>query len=50
MLVYMTQAIDSLYKKTVQFRPDIEDLDDLVINMQVKNDAPFTIKTELQAS
>ena len=43
----MTQVVDNLYTKTVQFKPDIGDLNDLVINMRVKNDAPFIFKTRL---
>ena len=35
LLVYMTQSIDNLYTKTVQFRPDIEDFEDLVVNVEL---------------
>ena len=38
LLVYMTQAVDNLYGKTVEFRPDIQDFNDLVINMDLKKD------------
>jgi len=38
LIVYMTQAIDNLYAKTINFRPKIENLDDLVINVNLKPD------------
>ena len=50
LLVYMTQAIDNLHSNTVNFRPNIQDFDDLVINVDVKPDATITLKQALSDS
>lgn len=47
LLIYMTQAVDNLYAKTVNYRPSIEDFNDLVINVDVKPDAAADFKQML---
>lgn len=50
MLVHMTQAVDNLYTKTAQFRPSIENLDELVVDLKLNHDAFKVIKTTLNES
>ena len=50
LLVYMTQAVDNLYTKTVNFRPNIENFDDLIVNVEVQEDSQVTLKTALSES
>ena len=47
LLVYMTQAVDNLYTKTVNFRPNIENFDDLIVNIEVQEDSAAKLKTAL---
>ena len=47
LLVYMTQAVDNLYSKTVNFKPSIDNFDDLVVNVDVEQ---THIKTVLAQS
>ena len=48
--MYMTQAVDNLYTKTVNFRPNIENFDDLIVNVEVQEDSQATLKTALSES
>jgi len=50
LIVYMTQSIDNLYSKTVNYRPNIENFDDLVINVEVEPEARSALKAALTAS
>ena len=47
LLTYMTQAVDNLYTKTVNFKPRIENLNDLIVKVEVPTEAPNTIKEAL---
>ena len=44
LLVYMTQAIDKIYSKTVNYKPNIDNLDDLVVNIEVDAEIGSTLK------
>ena len=50
LLVYMTQAVDNLYTKTVNYRPEIENFDDLVISVEAEPMATQALKTALAES
>ena len=50
LLVYMTQAIDNLYTKTVEYTPSIDDFEDLVVNVDVRGDAAAKMKLSLADS
>lgn len=44
LLVYMTQAVDNLFAKTVNYRPNIDNFDDLVVNVHIEPEATATLK------
>jgi len=46
----MTQAIDNLYTKTVNYKPNIENFDDLVINVEVEPQVTTALKTAIATS
>jgi len=50
LLVYMTQAVDNLYTKTVNFRPRIDNFNDLVVNVDIKPEATTLLKQALSES
>ena len=50
LLVYMTQAIENLHSSTINFRPNIDNFDDLIINVDVQPDASDSIKQALDES
>lgn len=50
LLVYMTQTVDNLYAKTVNFRPHIDNLDDLIVNIGVNPSAISALKKALSES
>lgn len=50
LLVYMTQAVDNLYTKTVNYRPNIENFDDLIVNVEVPRDSTTKLKAALTLS
>lgn len=50
LVVYMTQAVDNLYTKTVNYRPDIDNFNDLVVNVDAEPLATQALRTALSAS
>ena len=50
LLVYMTQAVDNLFAKTVNYRPNIDNFDDLVVNVHIEPEATAILKQALTDS
>lgn len=50
LVVYMTQAVDNLYTKTVNYRPSIDNFNDLVVSVDAEPLATQALKTALSAS
>lgn len=50
LLVYMTSAVDNVYAKTVNFRPSIDDFNDLVVKVDVQPNAALNFKQLLTES
>ena len=50
LIVYMTQAIDKIYSKTVNYMPNIDNLDDLIVNVEVDPAIGPTLKSALTDS
>ena len=49
-LVYMTQTIDEIYGKIANFKPSIENLNDTVIKLKVKEQSIKQIEDCLNSS
>ena len=50
LIVYMTQAIDKIYSKTVNFIPNIDNFDDLIVNVEVDPAIGPSLKSALTDS
>ena len=49
-LVYMTQTIDDLHSKQVNFRPKIDNLEEVMITLKLEEDAPEKLKEILHSA
>jgi len=49
-LIYMTQTIDDLYSKQVNFSPKIDNLDEVMITLKLEENAPQKLHEILQVS